>query len=92
MRRGRCRQKGCSNTFTEIIGGDGWGMGSGKRLYGDCLPCHFATQLHHTGLTPEQIQTHQQLGDGIRGALERGGWSWADLLKSYQRTPHPVMM
>lgn len=91
-RPGRCRQKGCSNTFNEVIGGDGWGMTGNKKLYGDCLPCHFAAQFHDSERTPEGIEAVQELSDGIKDALERGGWSWADLLNSYNREPRPVMM
>ena len=91
-RSGRCRQNGCSNTFNEIIGGQGWGMKEGKRLTGDCLPCHFAAQFHNVGRTVADIELVPELSGGIKDALERGGWTWSQLVESYDRTPHPVML
>ena len=66
-------------------------MTEGKRLTGDCLPCHFAAQFHDLGHTIEDIEKVPELSDGIRAALERGGWTWDHLVDSYNRTPRPVM-
>ena len=90
-KRGRCRQSGCPNTFAEVIGGEGWGMTHGKRPYGDCLPCFFAAQLHDLKISPDSI-ADGELGAQMGQFLARTGWSWEQLVDSFNRHPHPVIM
>ena len=83
---GHCRQKGCPNTFNEVVGGDGWGMTKGK-LYGDCIPCHVAAQILSIGGTLEQMASHPRMREQIELVLTKGGWTWKDLESSYVRSP-----
>lgn len=84
----RCRQNGCPNTYTDVIGGD---MAFGSNYRGaDCLPCNFAAQLIQNRQTPEQIKQSPQLMEMFLPFLEKTGWGWADVEASFQRKP--VMM
>ncbi len=81
----RCRQQGCPNVYTEVLGGDAaFGMNySGA----DCMPCYFAALLVEYGQTPEQIEESEQLMEMFHPFLERTGWSWDNVKDSYQRRP-----
>jgi hypothetical protein len=83
-RKYHCRQKGCPNTYTDVLGGDAaFGKNYGG---GDCMPCYFAAQIVEYGLTPEQVEK-SELGAMMKPFLEKTGWIWGDVEDSYQRKP-----
>ncbi len=85
MTRYRCRQNGCPNTYTDVVGGDN-AFGKHKG-HADCLPCFFAAQLIENGQTPEQIETMPHLVASFRDKLAPMGWTWDDVKASYARKP-----
>ena len=86
----RCRQMGCPNTYSDVVGGD---MAFGKHYAGaDCLPCFYAAMLHDNGQTPEQIEAHPTLMNEFIPHLDKCGWSWRDVKDSFNRVPAPMVI
>jgi hypothetical protein len=84
-RKYRCRQKGCLNAYTDVIGGD---SAFGKNYGGaDCIPCNIAAQLIENGQTPELIEQHAQLMEMFLPFLKNTGWCWDDVKASFLRGP-----
>lgn len=84
-KRGKCRQAGCTNTFSEMIGGE---TAFGPKLVGECIPCHFAAELHQYKLTPDRVK-EGPIGQPMADLLAKNGWSWEHLEASYNRNPPP---
>ena len=83
--RYRCRQQGCPNTYTDVLGGDN----AFGRNYGgaDCLPCYYAALLLSYSQTPEQIEQVPEFIGRFLPHLETMGWSWQDVKDSFTRKP-----
>jgi len=83
--RFKCRQQGCPNTYTDVLGGDN---AFGKNYGGaDCLPCYYAALLIEYGLAPEQLDEVPEFKSRFLPHLEQAGWAWEDLKDSYRRQP-----
>lgn len=81
----KCRQKGCPNTYTHVVGGIG---AFGARMSGaDCLPCFYAAQLLENGQTPEQIEAVPQIMELFLPHLTEAGWTWEHVKASFERRP-----
>jgi hypothetical protein len=79
-----CRQEGCPNIYTEIIGGD---TAFGKHPKGDCVPCFMAAQMLSNGQIPELIETSPEIMDLLSHILKKSGWAWSDVKASFERKP-----
>ncbi len=79
-RQYRCAQKGCPNTYTDLIG-QGWGRKSGA----DCLPCYYAALIRQQGQVPEDIEAVSELLDQMSTHLSTLGWTWQHVKDSYVR-------
>lgn len=87
QRRYHCRQQGCPNTYTDVLGGE---QAFGKHFAGaDCIPCYIAAQLHDNGQTPEMIERIPALRARCEQLLRNTGWTLAHVQASYTR--HPVI-
>jgi hypothetical protein len=83
--RFKCRQAGCPNTYTNVIGGDN---AFGKNHSGaDCVPCNIAAQMLDNGQTPEQIEACPQMMELMLQVLKGSGWTWQDVKDSLPRRP-----
>jgi hypothetical protein len=83
--RFKCRQAGCPNTYTNVIGGD---MAFGRvRGNADCVPCNIAAQMLDYGQTPEQIEACAQMMELMLQVLKESGWTWQDVKDSLPRRP-----
>ena len=78
-----CAQKGCPNRYTEVIGGGGWG--AKVRPGADCLPCYYAALLRRLNSTPEAVEGNARFMSEMESHLTKGGWSWQDVKRSYNR-------
>lgn len=88
LKRHRCRQTGCPNTYVFVLGGD---MAFGRHYQdGECIPCFYAALLLEYGLTPERVENSEQMMEMFLPHLDKMGWTWNDVRDSYQR--HPVVM
>lgn len=82
----RCRQKGCPNTFTDVIGGD-MAFGKNAKKSADCTPCNIAAQMIEYGQTPEQIEAVPQMMELMLSTLKNTGWTWQHVKDCLQRKP-----
>lgn len=80
-KRYKCGQPGCPNTYTEVIGGDGWG---GTKASGDCVPCHVASFIPE-GTAIESLEANSALMELAQAVLASNGWRWQDVRDSYAR-------
>lgn len=82
-RRYKCRNSFCTNHYDEIIGGDK-AFGS-KKTGAVCIPCLYAAQLLDTGLTLDKVDETPHVKRMFLGLLAKTGWTWDDMIFSYQR-------
>ncbi len=82
----RCRQDGCPNYFSEVIGGDN-AFGKNAIKSSDCIPCNFAAQMVDNGQTPEMVEAIPELLEGFIDLLEKTGWTWEHVKESFTRRP-----
>jgi len=74
----KCVQKGCKNTYTDIVGSSCWSLKGAT-----CLPCFYAGQMKQNGQTPEQIQAVPAIFSPLCESLAKMGWGWEQLTHSY---------
>ena len=80
MAHNKCRQKGCPNIYTDIIG-----YQMPMKPGADCLPCYYAGLMRDLGRTPEEVEGNPEFIAQFAPHLVAGGWTWEDVKQSYGR-------
>jgi hypothetical protein len=81
--RYKCRHSFCPNRYDDVIGGDN---AFGKHKAGAvCVPCLYAEQMVHQGLSIERVEAVPHLMEMFVNLLGNTGWTWQHVKDSFRR-------